>query len=155
MKHHIRPVHLNDLENVMHIETASFPIAWDYTTYLRICIQNGRITTNDDGLLLMDILEIDDKLVGYAVWETDQISTRGHILNLAIIEDERRKGYGKLLLAHVKISLLESGMASCFLEVRESNTAARRLYESAGFTESGRLDGYYFNEVAIEYTCDL
>jgi ribosomal-protein-alanine N-acetyltransferase len=155
MTYHIRPVRLEDLEDIMHIERASFAVAWEYTIYLRICMQNGRISTDDGGLLLMDILEIDKKLAGYAVWETDPVSTRGHILNLAIIEKEKRKGYGKLLLKHVQCSLKESGMSSCYLEVRESNTAARQLYETMGYTASGRLDGYYFSEDAIEYVCDL
>jgi ribosomal-protein-alanine N-acetyltransferase len=30
-----------------------------------------------------------------------------------------------------------------YLEVRESNTAARRLYASRGFEEMGRRRGYY------------
>ncbi|MFW9812013.1 MAG: GNAT family N-acetyltransferase [Candidatus Thorarchaeota archaeon] len=154
MNYNIRPVRLGDLDDVMYIERTSFADVWEYTIYLRICMQKGRITT-DDGQLLMDILEIDGKLSGYAVWETDTVSTRGHILNLAIIEDERRKGYGRLLMKHVQDKLIESGMSSCFLEVRESNTGARRLYESLGYVESGRLDGYYFDEDAIEYVYDL
>jgi len=103
----------------------------------------------------MDIIEVKKKLIGYAVWEIDPVTARGHILNLAITESERRKGYGRLLLKHVLANLRESGMSSCFLEVRESNTPARRLYESQGCTESGRLDDYYFDEDAIEYLCDL
>jgi ribosomal-protein-alanine N-acetyltransferase len=155
MSYCIRPVRLDDLEDVMLIERASFSVAWEHSIYLRICMHNGRVSTSDDGMVLMDIMEINEKLVGYAVWETNPFSTRGHILNLAIIEDERRKGYGKRLLAHVQNSLKESGMTSCFLEVRESNTAARRLYESQGYSVSGRLDGYYFDEDAIEYVMDL
>ena len=155
MSHHIRPVNLEDLDDVMEIERASFPIAWEYTTYLRICMEKGRILSSDGGLLIMDVLEIDSNLTGYAVWETDPVSTRGHILNLVIIENERKKGYGKLLIDHVQNSLRETGMTSCFLEVRESNTPARSLYMSSGFTVSNRLDGYYFDEDAIEYSRDL
>ena len=155
MNHHIRPINVVDLDDVMEIERASFPIAWEYSIYLRICMAKGRILSSDGGLLIMDVLESDSKLTGYAVWETDPVSTRGHILNLAIIEDERRKGYGGLLIEHVQSSLRETGMASCILEVRESNTPARSLYKSCGFTVSGRLDGYYFDEDAIEYSRNL
>jgi ribosomal-protein-alanine N-acetyltransferase len=118
-------------------------------------MRKGRILSSDGGSLIMDVLECNRKLTGYAVWETDLVSTRGHILNLAIREKERQKGYGKLLLEHVQSSLRETGMTSCFLEVRESNIPARSLYESSRFTVSGRLDGYYFDEDAIEYTRDL
>lgn len=155
MSCHIRPVCLEDLDDIMEIERRSFPMPWEYTTYLRICMQKGRIHSNDAGMLLMDVLESNGLVTGYAVWETDPVSTRGHILNLAIVEDERRKGYGKMLLTHVQDSLRETGMTSCFLEVREGNTPARLLYESAEYTASGRLDGYYFDEDAIEYSIDL
>jgi ribosomal-protein-alanine N-acetyltransferase len=155
MSYGFRPVRLEDLDEVMEIERRSFPVAWEYTTYLRICMQKGRILSSDGGLLLMDVLESSSILTGYAVWETDPVSTRGHILNLAIIEEERRKGYGKLLLNHVHDSLRETGMTSCFLEVRESNTPARALYETSGYTATGKLDGYYFDEDAIEYSRNL
>lgn len=41
-----------------------------------------------------------------------------------------------------------------FLEVRESNMAARRLYEKLGFAETGRRRGYYANppEDAVLYS---
>jgi ribosomal-protein-alanine N-acetyltransferase len=44
-----------------------------------------------------------------------------------------------------------------FLEVRESNLPARRLYEKHGFHETGRRRGYYQNpaEDAILYVRDL
>jgi [ribosomal protein S18]-alanine N-acetyltransferase len=37
----------------------------------------------------------------------------------------------------------ESGITSVLLEVRPSNTAARRLYEKMGFSEAGRRPAYY------------
>jgi len=41
-----------------------------------------------------------------------------------------------------------------FLEVRASNTAARRLYENLGFKEAGCRKGYYTNpnEDAVLYS---
>jgi len=41
-----------------------------------------------------------------------------------------------------------------FLEVRESNTGARRLYEEFGFRETGRRKAYYTNpsEDAVLYS---
>jgi ribosomal-protein-alanine N-acetyltransferase len=37
----------------------------------------------------------------------------------------------------------ESGVASLYLEVRDSNMAARALYASRGFVEIGRRRDYY------------
>lgn len=63
------------------------------------------------------------------------------ILNLAVAPSLRRRGIGRLLLAEALSRL--SGPV--FLEVRESNEAARRLYESAGFVAAGIRREYYGN----------
>ena len=39
--------------------------------------------------------------------------------------------------------LRRRGCAATFLEVREDNTAAIRLYESSGWVRIGRRNGYY------------
>ena len=103
----------------------------------------------------MDVVEENDKLIGYAVWEIDTRAAEGHILNLAIQVDERRKGKGKMLLAHMVDHLKTNNIRTCHLEVRERNTAGRALYESIGFITSGTLSGYYFDEDAIVYTMRL
>jgi ribosomal-protein-alanine N-acetyltransferase len=69
------------------------------------------------------------------------------ILNLAVAPTVRRQGIGRQLLSDV----LEQHTGECFLEVRESNQAARRFYERLGFkTVTERLQ-YYSNppETAI------
>jgi ribosomal-protein-alanine N-acetyltransferase len=151
----IRPARLEDLDAIMEIERNSFLIAWEHTAYLRICLAEGRVLSGDKDILFMDILVKEKKIIGYAVWETDNLSKKGHILNLAIIEEERREGHGKLLILHVQESLRNAGLTSCYLEVRESNSSARSLYETCGYLISDRLVGYYFDEDAIVYSRDL
>ena len=150
-----RPVSLDDLDEIMEIERKSFRVPWEYTIYLRICLQEGRVLSSDEGMLFMDVLEKKKKIIGFAVWETNPLSKKGHILNLAIIEEERSNGYGRMLICHVQESLKNAGMASCNLEVRESNSLARSLYETCGYVISDRLAGYYFDEDAIEYSRNL
>ena len=53
----IRPVSLDDLDTIMEIERKSFLVAWEYSVYLRICMQNGRVLSSDRGMLLMDVFE--------------------------------------------------------------------------------------------------
>jgi ribosomal-protein-alanine acetyltransferase len=65
------------------------------------------------------------------------------ILNLAVDPEYRRRGIALRLLE----AELERGQGSWFLEVRESNTAAIRLYESAGFAASGTRNKYYSDPV--------
>lgn len=57
--------------------------------------------------------------------------------------DDRRRGYGRLLMASFLRTLDESGVRSSYLEVRESNRAARFLYYSMGFTLQGVRKNYY------------
>ncbi len=78
---------------------------------------------------------------------TRQLAPGEHeILNLAVAPEARRTGLARALLAHV---LATPG--DWFLEVRESNLAAIRLYESTGFRPTGTRPGYYQNspEAAI------
>jgi len=65
------------------------------------------------------------------------------ILNLAVDPSCRRRGIASRLLE----AELDRGQGSWFLEVRESNTPAIRLYESAGFARSSRREKYYSDPV--------
>lgn len=85
--------------------------------------------------------------LGYACWVADnaafivtrQLAPGEHeILNLAVAPDARRTGLARALLTHV---LATPG--DWYLEVRASNTAAIRLYESTGFLAFGTRPGYY------------
>jgi len=61
------------------------------------------------------------------------------ILNLAVDPSARRQGVARALLQ----AELERPKNQWFLEVRESNFRAIKLYESAGFRVSGRRGSYY------------
>jgi len=60
------------------------------------------------------------------------------ILNLAVAPEARRQGLARALIEE---ALRRGGR--WFLEVRESNAAARALYGSVGFREAGERRGYY------------
>jgi ribosomal-protein-alanine N-acetyltransferase len=61
------------------------------------------------------------------------------ILNVAVEPAQRGRGLARRLLEQE----LARSRGEWFLEVRESNVAARRLYESLGFREVGRRENYY------------
>ena len=66
-----------------------------------------------------------------------------HINSLAVDETWRRRGVARLLLLHVFRESIAAGARSATLEVRQSNTAARTLYEGLGFkVEAVRRDYY-------------
>jgi ribosomal-protein-alanine N-acetyltransferase len=76
-------------------------------------------------------------IAGRAVGEEWEIE------NLAVREPARRRGLGARLLREFLDFVRGQGAEAVFLEVRESNLAARRLYEQWAFGESGRRRGYY------------
>ncbi|MBZ5635525.1 MAG: ribosomal protein S18-alanine N-acetyltransferase [Acidobacteriia bacterium] len=63
------------------------------------------------------------------------------ILNLAVDPAERHTGIARGLLGDA----LARAKGNWFLEVRASNAAAIRLYESAGFHRAGRRQDYYYD----------
>jgi len=67
----------------------------------------------------------------------------GEIVNLAVSPGWRKKGVGAALLGTVLDFAAFQGVTAVWLEVRESNTAARRLYEKAGFAPEGIREKYY------------
>ena len=77
--------------------------------------------------------------------------------NIVVAASARRMGLGKRLLDALRAEAYKTNSAAVFLEVRESNAAARALYGKAGFRESGRRKSYYKNplEDAILYRSDL
>jgi len=120
----IRPAVEQDVEDLDRIQKGSpEAVLWEPHGYLnydcRVAEQGGRV-------------------VGFAVCRrvTDDES---EVLSLVVDPAMRRRGIGKRLM----LELLEDGGRSWFLEVRESNVGARKLYESLGFVEIARRPNYY------------
>lgn len=65
------------------------------------------------------------------------------ILNIATHPEHRGRGLGKQITEMLIKRSREKGAAVCTLEVRESNSIARHLYEQLGFLEAGRIKNYY------------
>lgn len=89
------------------------------------------------------VAEIQGEIVGFLVSREIFAGSRDapperEILNLAVRMRFRRQGIAGVLLGHE----LSRG-AIFYLEVRESNTAARALYGKFGFREINRRTGYY------------
>jgi len=68
------------------------------------------------------------------------------IENVVVAPERRRRGIGRELVRMV-VRLAGAAASAVLLEVRESNTAARQLYEKLGFVEIGRRPGYYHDPV--------
>lgn len=80
-------------------------------------------------------------VVGYAI--AIVVLDEAEILNLAVRSGDRGRGFGGKLLDAAIAEATSRRAEQIFLEVRESNESARRLYASRGFTEVSRRRGYY------------
>ncbi|MEI6419263.1 MAG: GNAT family N-acetyltransferase, partial [Sphingomonadales bacterium] len=65
------------------------------------------------------------------------------LLLIAVMPGRQGLGLGRQLLARVAQDGQVRGASELFLEVRENNFAARKLYSRCGFSEVGRRPDYY------------
>lgn len=70
-----------------------------------------------------------------------------HVNTIAVDEPHRRAGLGRSLMEEVMAEAARLGATRATLEVRESNTPARRLYERLGFSVVGVRRNYYTHPV--------
>jgi ribosomal-protein-alanine N-acetyltransferase len=92
--------------------------------------------------------------IGYLLY--NEIGDDTELLKIAVDKRCRGKHIGRRLLE----SYLEQTKGKClkgFLEVRSSNLAARRLYETSGYKMLNTRKSYYSNPVedAVVYEIDL
>ena len=67
--------------------------------------------------------------------------------NIVVAPTARRSRLGTRLLEAVFATARETKGVSVFLEVRESNVAARTLYEKSGFEQAGHRKHYYSDPI--------
>jgi [ribosomal protein S18]-alanine N-acetyltransferase len=66
-----------------------------------------------------------------------------HLLNLTVAPERQRRGLARHALERLHAHVARLGVASLWLEVRESNARARAVYRAGGWQEVGRRRGYY------------
>ncbi len=89
----------------------------------------------------MLVIEEQGPVAGFIVGQS--IADQWDIENIAVASPSQRKGLGSRLLGEFLHHVRSSGAVAVYLEVRESNQAARNLYEKWGFSEAGRRRSYY------------
>lgn len=82
-----------------------------------------------------------DRPAGFAL--ARRAADEAEIISIGTAPPFRRRGVAKRLLGRLTDILIGAGVRSLFIEVAAGNDAARRLYESAGFTAAGHRPGYY------------
>jgi len=66
---------------------------------------------------------------------------------VAVAAEARRQRLGSRLIAALVEELHQAGICEIFLEVRDSNRAARAFYQALGFAQTGLRTRYYIDPV--------
>jgi ribosomal-protein-alanine N-acetyltransferase len=146
MKFSIRAAAVGDLPGMMALEKHATTAAhWSRAQYEELFRGSSRVAL---------ILE-EASLQGFVIARV--VGGEWEIENIAIAGPARRRGLGTRLLGEFLDLARAQNAAAVFLEVRESNQAARALYKKWAFVESGCRRGYYKDpgEDAILYRLDF
>jgi ribosomal-protein-alanine N-acetyltransferase len=131
----ILPMAEADLDDVLVIETASFPRPWTREHFIdELRSPYAFPLAARDGA---------GRLLGFICLRV--LLDEGHILDVAVQPELRGCGVGRLLVERGLAECRARGAALVGLEVRVSNAAAIALYGRFGFREAGRRPGYYEN----------
>jgi ribosomal-protein-alanine N-acetyltransferase len=134
MKVDLRRLELRDLAAIETIERASYPTPWSRSMFAS---ELAKPTSLSLGAFDPETKE----LVGYLI--ISRYVDAWHVMNVAVAETHRRRGIARTLLARLFEVTSTDERRGYTLEVRVSNVAAIRLYESLGFHARGVRRGYY------------
>ncbi|NUO80001.1 ribosomal protein S18-alanine N-acetyltransferase [candidate division KSB1 bacterium] len=130
---HLRAMQLEDLPQIVAIEAQSHLEPWT---------QHAFRAEMETSLVAQPFVALrQDEIVGYIVpwFVADELQ----IANITVKESFRQLGVGRLLLAHALELAQQRHCRVAYLEVRDSNAAARALYASMGFVVEGVRPKYY------------
>lgn len=133
----IRKAAESDIADVLLIEQASFTDAWSSDAFLT-SLESGHMRFL---VAQEDLGPGDSRLVGYVI--AIVMASEAEIADIAVAPSHRGRGVGGGLLDKVTANLREVRVKDVYLEVRESNAAARALYQSRAFRQVGRRKRYY------------
>jgi len=129
----IDPMRREDVDHVLDIERAVFPVPWSRRAFLN--------EVEDAATSIARVARRSGRVIGYAIaWK---VVEELHIGNLAVAPRERRRGVARSVLDHVLNAAADLGLQYATLEVRVSNLAAIALYEACGFRPIALRRGFY------------
>lgn len=123
-----------DLEAVADLTHRADPFGWTLRNFSDAHASGNTLT----------VLTVDGVTSGIAA--VMHVLDESELLEIAVQPTMQGRGYGKALLAQAIALARRNGAVRMFLEVRESNARARRMYTSFGFEETGRRKNYYPTE---------
>jgi ribosomal-protein-alanine N-acetyltransferase len=156
----IRPANTADIAVILNLERQSATAAhWTEQRYWQI-FQAPEWHHSQRLILVAEETpagraEENPTLLGFLI--AHHLPPEWELENVVVAPPVRRKGLASRLLAQFLAHARDAEGESVFLEVRESNQAARALYQRHGFEETGSRKAYYRSPVedAILYRLSL
>lgn len=128
----LRDLLVDDLPRVVEIERSCYSTPWRRSTF------EGLLRRSDTDLLGASL---GGRLVGYAITWT--ILDQAELGNVAVAPEARQRGLGRMLVRGALQRAQARGARECYLEVRQSNATAQRIYRALGFSPIGVRRRYY------------
>ncbi len=128
----IRQMTEEDVAAVAVLEAENFSRPWSHDAFYK--------TLSDENYIVI-IAKESDAVLGYCVLLCT--GEEADITNVCTAPVARGKGVATEILTTLMEEGTSRGVTEFFLEVRESNTPARRLYTKLGFEEIGLRKNYY------------
>jgi [ribosomal protein S18]-alanine N-acetyltransferase len=121
---------LKDVSEMMVIEKDVFFEPWDEQTF-------NECASNHESYVMLH----KEELIGYLISIVQ--GDIGYIANFAIKKSWQQKGLGWKFLVYLILKAKKRSLMALYLDVRESNEAAIKLYERVGFSIYQRVEKYY------------
>lgn len=128
----IRPMTLSDVPEAAALEERTFSMPWKESDFAEMI---------EAPYAHFYVADEDGRIVG--IIGLRELSGEGEITNVAVSEDRKRRGIGRMLVRTVLEKCDSLGVGDVTLEVRISNEAAIKLYEGFGFKSEGIRPGFY------------
>jgi len=127
---------LDNIDEMLKIEKKSFASHWNRQTFLdEFSADNGHyVVSKENG-----------RIVGYSGFR--YVLDEGHITTLAVHPKFRKKGVGTKIIERLIADAKAKGLKKLFLEVRQSNSPAQKIYKRWGFKVIDRRREYYQHPV--------
>lgn len=129
----IRQMRIDDLEQVLEIESTLYKTPWNKKHYL--------YELNENEFSHHFVLTNGNEIIGYYVFML--LFSEVNLTKLSIKKEYQGRGLAKLLLSDLLGQAKLLGSDKIYLEVRESNFKAISLYKSFDFVKTNTRKNYY------------
>ncbi len=127
----LAPMSQDDLDAVIAIEQTAYSHPWT----------RGNFRDSLNPLFMAQCLWLDGELLGYflAMHGVEEM----HLLNITVAPDRQGQGWGHMMLDALSLMSRHAGAQWLWLEVRQSNLRALKVYERYGFKQVSIRKDYY------------